>query len=291
MRIQEKRTVMNIETAYLPPAFNVENTETVALTGRTLSIGGESEGDLLCLLRLPTSYSTQSKILVAVHGISRNPIQQLAAFAQTAERNDAVLIAPHFTKKDWHGYQTLVCDGVKPRCDRALIHSVDLIRSELGLARDRFFLFGFSGGGQFAHRFAFVNPGMVEAVTTVAAGWYTLPDPDAKYPLGLDARGRPLSESIDQDALLSVRYQVMVGDEDSTLDRNLRLDPDVVASQGTTRIERAEKWVESMSALGLATGKTSVVQFRRLPGIGHSFQQFLEDGGLCERVEEFFFSG
>ena len=201
-----------------------------------------------------------------------------------------MLVAPHFSKKRWHGYQKLVCTDTRSRCDRALIRSIGLIRGELGLTCEKLHLFGFSGGGQFAVRFAFLHPGMVEAVTTVAAGWYTLPNPDAKYPIGLNACAEPLAERIDPDAFLSIQYQVIVGEEDIELDRNLNLDPDIVASQGTTRVERAEKWVESMNARSRAAGMNNIVRLRRLPGIGHSFQQFLEDGGLCERVEEFFFS-
>ena len=290
MGSQGQRTIAQFGAANRQPTFDVEYSEKADLLGRTLSIGGESENDLLCLLRLPTTFSGQSKILVAVHGISRYPLQQLVAFAEIAERNDAVLVAPAFSKADWFGYQRLGPDGGGPRCDMALIRAVDLIKRQLDLRSEKFFLFGFSGGGQFAHRFAFVHPERVEAVSIVSPGWFTMPDPETKYPIGLGAGGEILSKAIDPHLLLSLRYLVLVGDEDTELDRNLNLDPDIVAKQGTTRVERAERWTESMNMLGLAIGISGVVRLRLLPGIGHSFQRFLEGGGLCGHLEEFFFS-
>ena len=76
---------------------------------------------------------------------------------------------------------------------------------------------------------------------------YTFPCRDIAFPLGLNGSRRPLRETIDPTAFLSIPYLVAVGEVDTELDRGLRLDPEIVDLQGTTRVERATKWVETRS--------------------------------------------
>ena len=42
-----------------------------------------------------------------------------------------------------------------------------------GIDTRRINLFGFSGGAQFAHRYAMAHPGSVNALVLTAPGWFT----------------------------------------------------------------------------------------------------------------------
>ena len=114
--------------------------------------------------------------LVAVHGIMRRAHVQAELHAARAASMGQVVVAPHFTGRAWRNYQRI---GRRSRPDLALL---DLMRELVfrGLLEPgsdtRFALTGYSGGAQFAHRFAMLHPDRVARLTVTAAGWYTFPD-------------------------------------------------------------------------------------------------------------------
>ena len=65
------------------------------------------------------------------------------------------------------------------RCSRRCRRPLSAWRADFG----RVDLVGFSGGAQFAHRFAMLYPGCVRRVVVAAAGWYTYIDPSRPFPL------------------------------------------------------------------------------------------------------------
>ena len=72
-----------------------------------------------------------------------------------------------------------------------------IILAFTGAAAGPFYLFGFSGGAQFAHRYVLAHPDRVAAAGIGAAGWYTFPDSATPYPYGLGrgAGQQPLREA------------------------------------------------------------------------------------------------
>jgi poly(3-hydroxybutyrate) depolymerase len=54
-------------------------------------------------------------------------------------------------------------------------------------------LSGYSGGGQFVHRFMLVHPGRVARVAVGAAGWYTFPDPALDWSIPAGSSRGPIS--------------------------------------------------------------------------------------------------
>ena len=231
-------------------------------------------------------------VLVTVHGISRNARAHAKAFSRLADRYGVVVVAPLFNEPRFPGYQRLGIsrrqDG--PRPDRVL----DAILSEVGAATgartDRFYLSGFSGGGQFAHRYAMAHPERGIAVAIGAPGWYTFPDASTRYPRGTMMPNRDGLPQLNAVDFLRVPMAVFVGEHDDQRDPALRRTRRVDAQQGLTRMKRARRWVDAMRSAAAKHGYGTRYEFHVLSGCGHSFRQCMRRGDLGWRIFEFLFA-
>lgn len=187
------------------------------------------------------------EVLVAVHGISRNAVEHLRAFRKHASARMAV-IAPRFPEGDFPDYQRLGLYGSKARADLTLDTALERFSAGTGIATGRFHLFGFSGGAQFAHRYAMLNPHRIRSLHVASAGWYTLPDPDLGWPYGLGRRRlvRPMIRNLPLFRRLPIH--VYVGSNDTGRDPALRQNRHVDRLQGRTRVDRARTWAAAVGA-------------------------------------------
>ncbi|MEO9876025.1 MAG: alpha/beta hydrolase [Anderseniella sp.] len=254
---------------------------TFVLTRRS----AKGDHDLSCWLALPDTISDTLPPLVAVHGIRREARAQAEFFGERATALGRPVIAPLFEKTHWPRYQQAVRRG---RADLALLRLMtELQDAGIWLTR-KFDLFGFSGGAQFAHRFAMLHPGVVSRLITSSAGWYTFPD-NAAFPYGLAPRpGRSdswaprLTAKLDQ--FLALPIHVCVGAHDNTPDRNTRSGPDINAQQGPHRRARATRWAEAVRSEAQTRNIPSSVKFVALPSCGHNFRNCITRGGLDQVV-------
>jgi pimeloyl-ACP methyl ester carboxylesterase len=221
-------------------------------------------------------------LLVAAHGISRNFEEHARLLAPYAEERGVVLVAPDFPEGEFGDYQRLGRRG--RRADLALDQIVREAESLTGASARTFYLFGFSGGAQFAHRYALAHPERIARAAVAAAGWYSFPDTATPYPYGIGpASGDELSDvRFEPDKFLRVPIRVFVGAAD-TGSRNVRRNPRVDRQQGTTRIERAQRWTAAMRRAAESRGLEPLVTCELVPGVGHSFRRFVE-AGAGERV-------
>lgn len=213
---------------------------------------------------VPPTYSGQQTPLVLVHGISRNAIELLCRFAPAARLLGIPLIAPYFPSAGYGQYQQVRSTKRSPQSDLTLLEILDFVSARFGVPTDRIDIFGFSGGAQFAHRFAFLHPGRVRSCIPVSAGWYTMPDPTARWPYGL--AGAP--EELDSEAISKVSFHVMVGRRDTLDDPVLRRSSRIDLRQGTNRLARARNWFDAMKSWS-ANDESSLTV---LPRTRHSFE-------------------
>lgn len=227
----------------------------------------------------------QGRVLVAVHGVSRNALEQARLFKKLAEAFGVLLVAPHFPAKAFRDYQRLGRKGMGPRADLALIRVLNEIQAGSGCDTSQVDLFGFSGGAQFAHRFAMVHPQRVRRLSLGAAGWYTLPDVDHAYPYGAaDAKGLDAAR-LNLHAAARIPTLVLVGECDDRADYDgLNRSRTVCRTQGRHRLERARVWVRAMNDFASSQGYRAAVSLQLLPGIGHSFSQAVLQGALDSHV-------
>jgi hypothetical protein len=91
------------------------------------------------------------------------------------------------------------------------------------------------------------------------------------------------ADRFEPDRFLRVPMTVFVGGDDTGA-QSLRGSPELDRQQGTVRRERARNWVEAMRRAAQARGLPPLVTWDEVPGIRHSFAQFMHEGGLGERV-------
>jgi poly(3-hydroxybutyrate) depolymerase len=235
-------------------------------------------------LYLPaTTTAVRAPVFVTVHGISRNAEEHARLFARHAEAQGVVLVAPLFTESHHGDYQRLGRAGRGPRADHALDAILAEIATLTGATIDRIHLFGYSGGAQFAHRYAMAHPERVAAVVIGAAGWYTWPDAAVEYPYGIAPIPELDGVRFDPQAFLRVPMTVVVGMQDVT-DAGLRRNQQVDAQQGRTRLERARNWVAAMRQSAAAQGLPPLATLDTVPEIPHSFREFMLRGELGDRT-------
>lgn len=243
---------------------------------------------LACRLLLPSTGMAPDRLLVSVHGISRNDREHLQAFAPFAISQGVALLVPRFGRNDFRDYQRLGRRGRGPRADLALLQAIQEIEEMFGWELPPFDLFGFSGGAQFAHRFALVHPEKIRRLALGAAGWYSWPDVQLRYPLGVGP-SRDLPETFDLPALLRKQILVLVGERDRHRDPSLNTRERIDRLQGGNRFERARNWVEVMRHEALKRGLPPRVTLEILPGVGHDFGRMVRRGGLAQRLFQTFY--
>jgi pimeloyl-ACP methyl ester carboxylesterase len=238
---------------------------------------------------VPRKCTEGAPVLVAVHGISHNAREQARAFAPLAERCGFVLVAPLFRKSAFPRYQQLgIASGsIFPRADLALERMLQEVAELTGARTQRFHLFGFSGGGQFAHRYAMAHPERVLAVALGAPGWYTYPDPAEPYPFGTASRSASGLLTFCRESYLRVPMAVFVGQDDDARDLSLKQSPRLDRRQGTTRLKRGRRWIEAMRTSAAACGLQTRYDFHVLPGCGHSFRECMGAGRMGWSVFDF----
>jgi len=240
------------------------------------------------LLYVPKDLSPDARVLVTIHGISRNAAEMIRAFRPEAERRGIVLVAPYFGRRRFGDYQRLNRKGRGRRADRVLLEILDEVSTLTGCSTRRVSLFGYSGGGQFAHRFAFLRPNRVDAMVIGAAGWYTLPNPAFAYPLGIGACASLKSSRFSLPELLTVPALVMVGENDVDCGPELRQRPEVNLHQGLDRVERARTWVVEMRHAAQIWGLEPRHELMLLPGAGHDFAACAAVPQMTETVFDFY---
>lgn len=222
----------------------------------------------------PANVVPGTPALVVVHGISRNAIEQLLRFAPLARQYGVPLIAPLFERKPYRSYQQLVDPKKGIRADLALLDIIEDAARRWPINAQRFQLFGFSGGSQFAHRFTFAHPQRVIACVGTAAGWYTWPDQQLPYPQGLGSN--PLADAaFDLDAIRRVPIHIVVGTRDTARDAALRKDEQIDALQGRNRVERARRWHQAMRDAGMHPAGSLTELARTRHNFDRAFQRGL----------------
>lgn len=240
------------------------------------------------LLYAPHSAAAGAPVMVSVHGVSRNAAKHSVMFSPACDAHGVVMVAPVFRKELHEDYQRLGRRGRGHRVDLLLHKMLGEVASVTGADVTRLHLFGFSGGAQFAHRYAMVHPHRVARAVVAAAGWYTFPDHRERFPYGIRSTSTLRGVTFNPEEFLRVPIDVLIGALDTSLDK-VRSTARTVAQQGTTRLDRARNWVAAMRAASAAFGMESRVTLTEVPGVGHSFSAFCEQGKLVELVRRSLF--
>lgn len=191
----------------------------------------------------------EAPLLVVVHGSGRTAEGFRDAFIEFAEEHGCVVLAPLFPRgavsaDEPDGYKLQPPLGY--RYDQVLLSIIEEVAAEYRTARE-FYLYGFSGGAQFAHRFAYLHPGRLKAVSIHAPGQICL-----SHNIG------PFFDVSNMEMLRNVRVHMAVGYEDTH-----SIQPEMPDNQGRSRrtllLELCEAWEQQ----GIG------VELDEVPGIAH----------------------
>lgn len=275
--------------AVLPPHGGSAQVRPGLPSGRMEWHALEGDEGLRFGLYVPSRGTLGRPVFVSVHGISRNAEEHLAMFAPFAEAAGVVMVVPVFDRRRFPAYQRLAPNDRGERPLQVFERMIAEAVQRTGADGRRLHLFGYSGGGQFVHRYAMARPGRVAGYVVGAAGWYTHPDPQRRFPYGL--RWNPALDlgSFDLEAFLRVPGWVLVGERDTRADAALRSSERVLRVQGDSRLERGRRWVEAMNAMAQSLRLQGRIGFETLRRSPHSFRRSMKRGGMGARVFELLF--
>lgn len=245
----------------------------------------QSEGaELDYFAYVPRTATTESPLLVTIHGIERMALQHAVRFSALAEKHGFIVVAPVFSKARIPRYQRLERGPAGDCPITAFELTVDHLQRVTGLAPAPLRLFGYSGGAQFAMRYTMVGSLPVARLALAAPGWFTMPDTQHAFPYGLGDAPVLEGRAADIGRLLSIPVLLTVGAEDTRRDKSLNRNALVESSQGKTRLERAHRWYDAMTAEAKTRGVDHLTQLKLLGGAGHDFNDNMRTHGLGDFV-------
>lgn len=236
----------------------------------------------------PRAAAGPAPVVVCVHGYTRQPLDQLQAFAPLTAARGVALVLPLFDERRHRRYQQLLHPRRGTRSDLGLLRALARLADTRGFDDRRLFLFGYSGGAQFVHRFALCHPERTAALAIGAAGWYTWPDEQAAWPAGLADAAPRLGRPVALEAFLRLPMALWVGERDTRDDALLRSEPAIGLRQGAHRLERAQRWAEAVRAEARHRGIEQPIPLHTLPRAGHDFAACHRRANLAGQVMDFF---
>lgn len=217
----------------------------------------------------------QCNLAVVVHGTYRDAERLKNGFADFADRTNTIILAPLFPcgvvdRQDIHNYKFIRFHDI--RFDEIVLDMVEDVRESFGLRQEKFLLYGFSGGGQFAHRMFYLHPERLQAAVIGAPGRATYLQEEL-WPDGIANFEEIFGKEISFEKLKQVPILLMVGSQDTEV---IDYSTDATASQklsklGSNRLERVRALKENYETHGIS------VKLIEVPGAAHEEDKMLKD--------------
>lgn len=218
------------------------------------------------------SRGSDQPLLVSVHGSFRVAEKYRDCFRELAEQSGCIVLAPLFPvgvgdPEDSSGYKFLTLGDI--RFDDILLAMVEETRARYRVRPEDVLLFGYSGGGQFAHRFLYCHPKRVRAACVGAPGVVTLPDESLPWWVGLGGLEQRMGRALDWPALRRVPVHLVIGDRDLetweiTMQPGHRHYLPGLNDAGATRIDR----IRALHAGMVRAGMQATLEI--VPGVAHA---------------------
>lgn len=216
-------------------------------TGRTTAFAAACDQRFSYCMYLPRRRpeGRRPRLVVLMHGTERGNAHYRDEFADFGEEHGCAVLAPLFPAGieepgELHNYKFIEYHGI--RYDQVLLDIVAEVAARYDIDAERFLLHGFSGGGQFTHRFLYLHPDRLAGASIGAPGRITQLDDGLPWWLGTDGFEERFGNPVDIEAMRQVAVQMVVGEQDvETWEIN---NPghsnwmDGVQDTGDTRVER-----------------------------------------------------
>ena len=238
--------------------------------GRTPVFASTYDQRFSYCLYVPDDLGPRAPLVVVQHGTERNFLLYRDHLRSFADEHGALVLAPLFPAgiddpADLHNFKFLEYRGI--RFDRVLLAMVEEVAQRYPVDPERFYLHGFSGGGQFAHRFGYLHPERLAGLSIGAPGRITRLDDTLPWWLGTADFEKRFGQAIDLDALRRVPVLMVAGEDDvETWEITNPGEPnwmDGAEKTGATRVERLRTLERDFVAHGVD------VRFVLVPGVAH----------------------
>ncbi|KAF7309535.1 Peroxisomal-coenzyme A synthetase [Mycena indigotica] len=228
------------------------------LSGKTPFFASTFDPRFSFCLYIPAAHKfngTRLPLLVAVHGTRRNVGGMINHLKTFSEKQGIAVLCPLFPAgiiepTDLHNYKNIIYHDI--RFDHILLAMLEQAAGIWSIETGRFFLHGFSGGGQFAHRFLYLYPYRLLGVSIGAPGSITLPVTDHLWPKGVSNIDELFGVAVDWEAIVRVPVQVIVGEKDT--------ETEMLSGDGGSRVARAKKLFEELTRIGCVRCELEVVE-------------------------------
>ena len=286
-------------------------------------------GETEAIYYIPKDFNKgTAKYFFCIHGAGAwhrpGAMTHIRQFQETADRRNLVVVAPAFDCvfnrpldraqdfdprgklrdpkliRDWYlwDFVALLSHGSEQRSDLRLLEIFDCFNRHV-MKREKFLLYGHSGGAQFVCRFILFHPEVVDTAAASSSGTFTFPRYDKDYPWGLrmDNLGRDFGQPFDKlravsmvepqartegmkltpaefdekiVRMLGLKVFLMVGGEETWEDH-----PEL-AWEGESTLDKTRNYYETLKqehARRLRAGQPVPERFpwelHILPGVGH----------------------
>ncbi|MFC3052903.1 alpha/beta hydrolase [Kordiimonas pumila] len=167
--------------------------------------------------RLAQMDRSKTTILVSVHGTLRMQSQYRDMFAEFAEYNNCIVLAPLFPANvlgdgNMSGYKFMREQDI--RYDLIVLDMAREVAEKYSVSDEKLFMFGFSGGGHFTHRFTLLHPDRIKAASVGAPGVVTLADPDKPWWVGTKGAEEIVGQAVDLSKLKGKPIHFVIGAAD-----------------------------------------------------------------------------
>lgn len=251
--------------------------------GRTTVVACQADPRFSYCLYVPAAVHAagawdSASVLVAVHGTERGNQALRDAFAPLAERLGAIVLAPLFPcgiddPQDRDNYKYIEYRGI--RFDLVLLSMLAEVGARYRVPVERVAMFGFSGGAHFVHRFLYLHPERLTAVSVGAPGSPTLLDRSRDWWVGVRDIEARFGRVLDEDALRQVSVHLVVGADDTDTHEITHApgSPHWMTGandSGVTRVDRLKTLAASLKA-GSVPAELEI-----LPGVRHECAPLVE---------------
>lgn len=245
--------------------------------GRTALVASQMDQRFCYALYVPKNFDPAKSagkdydLIIAMHGSARLVLPYRDGFSDLAEKLGCFVFAPLFPigtieQGDVDNYKYIAYRGL--RYDLIMLGMIAEVEQRYGVRFARRVIHGFSGGGQFVHRFAYLHPETLVAASIGAPGKVTLLDESRDWWMGIRDVEKRFGRRIDLDALRKLSVHLIVGGDDLDEEEIFIAEDSPLwmpgaNDAGRNRIERLKTLRDNLQANGIAA------EVEMVPGIAH----------------------
>jgi hypothetical protein len=127
-------------------------------------------------------------------------------------------------------------------------------------------------------------PQRVAGLAITASGWYTWPDENRAFPIGMGHTDRLPDLRFNLEQFLQIPVSVLVGAGDTERDPALRQTPGVDRRQGRNRLQRGRRWVRRLQREAEQRGLPTRARFHVLERSAHDFAECVQLDQMDQQI-------